>query len=69
MQEKNYIKQFAWTKALMAVATKRQMIRVETTIPMTFSLLNHTWLFQPMVWNMLQKPWQRCSQMAANHTR
>ena len=56
MQEKNYIKQFAWTKAWTAVATKRHMLRVETTIPMTLRLLNHTWLFQPTVWHMLPKP-------------
>ena len=56
----------AWTKALTAVHTKRRMIRLATMMPMTLSLLNQIWLFHPMVWNMLQKPWQRCSQIAAN---
>ena len=56
-------------KALIAVATKRKMIRLATTTPMTLSLLNQTWLFQPTVWNMLQTPWHRWNQLASNQIR
>ena len=41
----------------MPTAAKPRKISVATTMPITFSLLNQVWLFQPTVWNMLQKPW------------
>ncbi len=59
----------ACRKALMAVATKRKTMRLAAMVPMTFTLLNQVLPFQPMVWNMLQKPWLRCSQMEANQIR
>ena len=42
---------------------------VATTTPMTLSLLNQVWPLQPTVWNILQKPCTRWSQMAANQMR
>ncbi len=55
-------------KALTAVATNSRMISVLTTTLMTLRRPSHFWLFQPMVWNMDQKPWLRWSQMAMNQT-
>ena len=52
--------------AFTATATNIAQIRVATIIPMTFNLLNHVWLFQPTVWNMLQKPWHRWNHTARN---
>ena len=57
----------AWMKAFTATATNIRQIRLTTMTPMTFTLLNQVCPSQPTVWNMLQKPWVRWNQMAANH--
>ena len=64
---KNYRAE-AWMKALMAVLTNRRTMQALMIMPMTFRRLSHFLLFQPMVWNMLQKPCSRWRKRATNHT-
>ena len=45
------------------------MLRALTMTLMTLRRFSQILLFQPMDWNMLQKPWLRWSQMATNQTK
>ena len=51
--------QFAWQNALIAVAVKPRTMIAAKTYPMHISLFSQTLLLIPMLWNALQKPWQR----------
>ena len=63
------IRKFAWMNAFTAVAAKRKKMRQAKMMPITFRRFIHFCPLQPMVWNMLQKPWVRWNHTATKKSR